>query len=145
MLDECYNEDIFTEKTLKGKLGVNAMETGKHHIYDHLVYDSTVEKDMGIELETREEVCVYAKLPKGFYINTPVGKYSPDWAIAFHEGKVKHIYFVAETKGNMSTMQLKKVEELKESCAIAHFKKISSDTVKYSIVSSYNELLNLVR
>ena len=89
-------------------------------------------------------VAVYVKLPGGFYINTPVGKYNPDWAIAFHEGKVKHIYFVAETKGDLSSMQLRKVEELKVYCAREHFKKISSDTVKYEVVDSYDALLNVV-
>ncbi len=145
MLDDEYSEKTFTEPTLKGKLGVNAIQTAKNHIYDHLIYDSKVELDMANELEARNEVCVYAKLPKGFYISTPVGKYSPDWAIAFKQGTVKHIYFVAETKGDMSTLQLKKVEELKKSCAKEHFKAISSDTVKYEIVDCYAKLLEVVR
>ena len=144
MLDETYDEKIFTDSTLKGKLGVNAIETDKRHIYDHLIFDSKVEKQMGEELEIRDEVCVYAKLPKGFYINTPVGRYNPDWAVAFKEGLVKHIYFVAETKGNMSTMQLKNIEILKRNCAIEHFKTISTDTVKYDIVDSYEALLDIV-
>ncbi|MFR9545980.1 MAG: DEAD/DEAH box helicase family protein [Rikenellaceae bacterium] len=145
MLDDEYGETVFTEPTLKGKLGVNAMETDKRHIYDYLIYDSKVELEMASELEVREEVCVYAKIPKGFFINTPVGKYSPDWAIAFKQGAVKHIYFVAETKGDMSTLQLKKAEELKKNCAMEHFKAISSDTVKYEIVDSYENLLKIVR
>ena len=52
-------------------------------------------------MDLAEEVCVYAKLPKGFSIPTPVGNYSPDWAIAFNKGTVKHIFFIAETKGTM--------------------------------------------
>ena len=99
---------------------------------------------MAEELEVRSEVCVYAKLPKGFYINTPVGRYNPDWAIAFNENAVKHIYFVAETKGDMSSMELRKVEELRKDCAIEHFKTISSDTVKYDIVDGYEKLLEIV-
>lgn len=150
LIDSSYDEKIFTLPNLKGKLGVNAIETNKRHIYDHLIYDSKVERDMAEQLEVRREVCVYAKLPKGFYINTPVGKYNPDWAIAFNEGNtvdgnlVKHIYFVAETKGDMSTMQLKNIEILKRDSAIKHFKAISSDTVKYDIVDSYDSLLNIV-
>ena len=87
---------------------------------------------------------VYVKLPKGFYINTPVGHYNPDWAIAFNDGMVKHIYFVAETKGSMSSMQLKKIEEAKIDCARVHFKAISSDEVKYDVIDSYESLLSKV-
>lgn len=90
------------------------------------------------------------KLPKAFYINTSVGKYNPDWAIAFEEGSVKHIYFVAETKGKCSTLQfldanLRGIEDAKKRCAEEHFRAISTDNVKYGVVSSYDELLNIVR
>lgn len=142
-LDESYTTDIFTEPTLKGKLEVNAIKTNKH-LYDHLIYDSTNERKFAENLDSKENVAVYIKLPNGFYINTPVGKYNPDWAIAFEEGTVKHIYFVAETKGSMSSMDIRKVEKLKEHCAREHFKKISDDTVKYDIVSNFDELLNFV-
>lgn len=142
-LKEAYSTDIFTSPTLKGRLGVNAMQVEKH-LYDHIIYDSNNERNFVSELDKSEEVAVYVKLPSGFYINTPVGKYNPDWAIAFHEDKVKHIYFVAETKGDLSSMQLRKVEELKIHCAREHFKRISSDTVKYEIVDSYDALLNEV-
>ena len=84
-------------------------------------------------------------LPSGFYISTPVGKYNPDWAIAFYEGKVKHIYFVAETKGSMSSMQLRLVEEAKIHCAREHFKAISTGSVVYDVVDSYARLMDLVR
>ena len=73
----------------------------KKHLYDHIVYDSTNERDFATDLDTNNNVAVYVKLPDGFYISTPVGHYNPDWAIAFYEGSVKHIYFVAETKGSM--------------------------------------------
>ncbi len=142
-LEDTYSTDIFTGTTLKGRLGVNTIQTEKH-LYDHIIYDSKNEKDFAGELDKYDEVAVYVKLPKGFYINTPVGKYNPDWAIAFHEGKVKHIYFVAETKGDLSSMQLRKVEELKIHCAREHFKKISGDTVKYEVIDSYNTLLSQV-
>lgn len=142
-LDESYSTDIFTEPTLKGKLEVNAMKTSKH-LYDHLIYDSTNERKFAENLDAKENVAVYIKLPNGFYINTPVGKYNPDWAIAFEEGSVKHVYFVAETKGSMSSMDIRKVEKLKEYCAREHFKKISDNTVKYDIVSNFEELLNFV-
>ncbi len=142
-LEQAYTTDIFTEPALKGRLGVNAIKTDKH-LYNHVIYDSKNEMKFAEELDKKEEVAVYVKLPKGFYISTPVGKYNPDWAIAFHEDKVKHVYFVAETKGDLSSMQLRKVEELKIHCAREHFKEISSDTVKYEVVDSYDALLNVV-
>lgn len=142
-LKETYATDIFTQPTLKGRLGVNAMQA-ERHLYDHIIYDSKNERDFAAELDKSGEVAVYVKLPNSFYISTPVGKYNPDWAIAFYEDKVKHIYFVAETKGSLSSMQLRKVEELKIYCAKEHFKRISSDTVKYEVVDSYDALLNEV-
>ena len=143
ILDEHYSTEIFTEPTMKGKLGVNAMKVQKH-LYDHIVFDSTNEHDFATDLDTNTDVAVYVKLPDGFYISTPVGHYNPDWAIAFYEGTVKHIYFVAETKGSMSSMQLRLIEESKIHCAREHFKAISSGEVVYDVVDSYQELLNKV-
>jgi type III restriction enzyme len=84
------------------------------------------------------------KLPGGFYINTPVGKYNPDWAIAFNEGNVRHIYFVAETKGSLSTLQLREIERLKIDCAREHFRAISNGSVKYDVIDSYQTLIEKV-
>ena len=143
MLDERYDTDIFTEPILKGKLGTNAMKA-QRHLYDHIVYDSTNERDFASELDTNTDVAVYVKLPDSFYISTPVGRYNPDWAIAFYEGTVKHIYFVAETKGSMRSMQLRLIEESKIHCAREHFKAISNGNVVYDVVDSYETLLNKV-
>ena len=143
VLDEHYGTDIFTEPAIKGKLGVNAMKA-KKHLYDHIVYDSTNERDFATDLDTNTDVAVYVKLPDGFYISTPVGRYNPDWAIAFYEGTVKHIYFVAETKGSMSSMQLRLIEDAKIHCAREHFKAISNGNVVYDVVDSYQALLDRV-
>lgn len=143
VLDEQYGTDIFTDPTIKGKLGVNAMKT-KKHLYDHIVYDSTNERDFATDLDTNTDVAVYVKLPDGFYISTPVGHYNPDWAIAFYEGSVKHIYFVAETKGSMNSMQLRLIEESKIHCAREHFKAISNGNVVYDVVDSYKSLMEKV-
>ena len=143
MLDEHYETDIFTEPTIRGKLGVNAMKANRH-LYDHIVYDSSNEQKFATELDTNPDVAVYVKLPDGFYISTPVGKYNPDWAIAFYEGTVKHIYFVAETKGSMNSMQLRLIEESKIHCAREHFKAISGDNVVYDVVDSYQALMEKV-
>lgn len=143
MLDEKYDTDIFTEPTMKGKLGTNVVKT-KKHLYDHVLYDSANEKNFAQELDTNKDVAVYVKLPNGFYISTPVGKYNPDWAIAFYEGNVKHIYFVAETKGSLSSLQLRDIEKAKIHCAKEHFKAISNGSVVYDVVDGYDELMNLL-
>ena len=143
ILDEHYTTDIFTEPTIKGTLGVNAMKAQKH-LYDHIIFDSANERNFASDLDTNTDVAVYVKLPDGFYISTPVGRYNPDWAIVFYEGTVKHIYFVAETKGSMSSMQLRLIEESKIHCAREHFKAIGSGEVVYDVVDSYQTLLDKV-
>ena len=143
VLDERYDTDVFTAPAIKGTLDVNAMKV-KKHLYDHIVYDSTNEQKFAAELEASSEVAVYIKLPDKFYISTPVGKYTPDWAIAFYKGNVKHIYFVAETKGSMSSMQLRLIEESRIHCAREHFKAISNGNVVYDVVDSYRTLLDKV-
>ena len=145
-LEERYDTDIFTEPTIKGKLDVNVMKA-RRHLYDHIVYDSTKERDFASELDTNEDVAVYVKLPSSFYISTPVGRYNPDWAIAFYEGTVKHIYFVAETKGSLDSFKLNHItpiEQAKIDCAREHFKAISGDNVVYDVVDSYQALLEKV-
>lgn len=142
-LGECYGTEIFTEPTMKGRLDSNAVPV-KRSLYDYLLYDSANEKKFATDLDISNEVAVYVKLPSGFFINTPVGKYNPDWAIAFHEGDVKHIYFVAETKGSMSSLQLRETEQAKIYCARKHFKAISSDAVEYDVVDSYQSLMDKV-
>lgn len=143
VLDEKYDTNVFTDPTIKGRLGTNAMKANKH-LYDYIVYDSTNEKNFASELDINSDVAVYVKLPDGFYISTPVGRYNPDWAIAFYEGTVKHIYFVAETKGSMNSMQLRLIEESKLHCAREHFKAISKGDVVYNVVDSYKSLLDIV-
>lgn len=96
-LNDEFSTDIFTENALRGKLGVNAIESVKS-LYDLVVLDSMgTEKNFAESLEHEDDVVVYTKLPRGFYINTPMGKYNPDWAVAFREGSVKHVYFIAES------------------------------------------------
>ena len=118
---------------------------GKENILSplHIIISRKYEQ-IQMNLDAAEEVVVYAKLPKGFSIPTPVGNYSPDWAIAFQEGSVKHIFFIAETKGTMESMNLKPVEQAKLACAKRLFNNISTSHVRYSAVNSYQELLNVI-
>lgn len=143
-MDQQYEADIFSAQELRGRIGIDAIRSDKS-LYDLVVVDSQgVEKRFAEELEQQEMVEVYTKLPRGFYISTPMGKYNPDWAIAFREGSVKHIYFVAETKGSEDVTQLREVEQNKIECARRHFASISDSTVKFDVVSSYSSLYNKV-
>ena len=139
---DTHTMDIFTQD--KPKVDFSKAVKADHHIYDYVFTDSKNERDFVRELDTSTEVVVYAKLPRGFFIPTPVGNYNPDWAIAFQEGKVKHVYFVAETKGSMSSMDLRKIEESKIECARKFFAKMTSDQVKYDVVDGYGTLMSLV-
>ncbi|MDY5974019.1 MAG: DEAD/DEAH box helicase, partial [Streptococcus hyovaginalis] len=150
ILEESFDESIFTDNPECGRLSDTSMLTSEKGIYNYVKVDSKVEAKFQLDLEKFDDVVVYAKLPGTFYIPTPIGKYNPDWAIAFREGAVKHIYFVAETKGSMSTLQLKGTEEAKINCAKAHFKALKEagildDGNIYDVVSSYEELLAIVR
>lgn len=146
-LEETYDVDIFTRE--QGKIELSkAGEQLKKHVFDYVVTDSNVERKFVTELDTSAEVVVYAKLPRGFTIPTPVGDYNPDWAISFKEGAVKHIYFVAETKGSLSSMQLRAIEDAKISCARKFFEKlneqVANEKVKYDVVTDYEQLRQLV-
>jgi restriction endonuclease len=117
----------------------------ERHVFDYVFTDSKGEQDFVRQLDSCTEVVVYAKLPRGFFIPTPVGNYNPDWAIAFQEGAVKHVYFVAETKGSMSSLQLREIEQRKIDCARRFFSRITSEQVRYDVVDGYDELLTLVQ
>ena len=141
-----YDSTIFTAE--KTTTSIDKAFKATKHIQDYVFTDGyaekSVERRFAEDLDNAEEVCVYAKLPRGFHIPTPVGNYSPDWAIAFYEGTVKHIYFIAETKGTMESLSLKPIEKVKISCARKLFNEISTDNVKYHDVDSYQSLLNVM-
>ena len=137
-----FDSDIFTQEK-HGTID-HAFE-GKKSIVDYVFTDSEGELEFVGQIDTAKEVAVYAKLPKGFHIPTPVGNYSPDWAIAFQEGEVKHIYFVAETKGSMSSMDLREIEKGKIACAEKLFFQISTSNVKYGKVDSFETLMDIVK
>ena len=141
-IDGKFDSDIFTQE----KHGtIDRAFEGKKSIVDYVFTDSGGERKFVGQIDTAKEVAVYAKLPKGFHIPTPVGNYSPDWAIAFQEGEVKHIYFVAETKGSMSSMDLREIEKGKIACAEKLFDQISTSNVKYGKVDSFETLMDIVK
>jgi len=147
-LDDRFDTDIFTAAQTSQNFSC-AGDRLKRHIYEYALTDSTVERNFVKELDTAQEVVVYAKLPKGFYIPTPVGDYNPDWAIAFKEGSVKHIYFVAETKGSLESLELRKIEATKIECARKFFAKFNPhdapEQIKYDVVDSFGKLMDIVQ
>ncbi len=146
-ITDAHDVSIFTADKSKKDLSKATKKLSKH-IYDFAVTDSKVERDFVEELDGSNEVIVYAKLPRKFLIPTPVGDYNPDWAISFVEGSVKHIYFVAETKGSMSSLELRGIEDAKVKCARKYFEainsKIAHDKVKYDVINDYSTLMELV-
>lgn len=145
-IEKQYDSSIFTAE--KGTGDFAKAFRAKKNIQDYVFTDGTAEKSVerrfAEDMDKADEVCVYAKLPKGFAIPTPVGNYSPDWAIAFYEGTVKHIYFIAETKGTMESLNLRPIEQAKIKCARKLFNQLSTSKVKYHDVDSYQSLLNIM-
>ena len=143
--DQSYDDSVFTINNFKGSLAENILKV-KKHVHDYVKTDSKVERDFAKALET-EDVLVYAKLPRGqngFQIPTPLGNYSPDWAIVFDGDKYKYVYFIAETKGSMESLQLKEVEQKKISYARKHFEALGHADIKYDVIDSYQALRDKV-
>ena len=142
-----YDSAIFTaERTMQR---FDRVFLAKKAVQDYVFTDGTadksIERKFAEDLDAADEVCVYAKLPRAFQIPTPVGNYSPDWAIAFYEGTVKHIFFVAETKGSMDSLELRPIEQAKIACAKKLFREISTNKVVYHEVDSYQNLLDIMK
>ena len=139
MTEDKYDSDIFT---VKSKMDFDKAYEAKKHITDYVFSDSKGERNFAHDLDEASEVVVYAKLPRSFHIPTPVGNYAPDWAIAMEKDGIKHIFFIAETKGSMSSMQITKIENAKIECAEKLFNSMSSANVRYHKVTSYNDLVD---
>ncbi|ARU58208.1 type III restriction enzyme res subunit [Oleiphilus messinensis] len=145
--DKFDDAEIFTENQAITDFS-RARPSPNRHVYNYVITDSGIEDKFVDELEVNKDVVVYAKLPRGFFIPTPVGDYNPDWAIAFEEDMVKHVFFVAETKGSMSSLDLKGVENAKIDCAKRFFEKLNTELggkpVKYDVVKDFESLKTLV-
>lgn len=145
-IEGCYDSNIFTAEKRSKSLAdaFAATKAVQDYVYIDGVAEKSVERRFVEDLDNAAEVNIYAKLPKGFSIPTPVGHYSPDWAIVFHEGTVRHIYFVAETKGTMDSLNLRPIEKAKIDCAKKLFATLSTGLIKYDHVDNYQQLLNKV-
>jgi type III restriction enzyme len=151
ILDDTYDNTLFTQTSDSAKTNDQfLLDNADKSIYSYVKADSKIEVTFKEALEEHEDVKVYAKLPSEFKIATPVGDYNPDWAIAFKNDNIKHIYFVAETKGSLNSLDFRDNEKAKIECARKHFKelkelgKIKDDHI-YNVVTSYEDLLKEVK
>lgn len=143
--DGTYDSEIFTvEKNKDFSKAYRAQKSIQDYVFTDGFSEKSVERRFAEDMDADDKVIVYAKLPRGFQIPTPVGNYAPDWAIAFKKGTVKHIYFIAETKGSMDSMDLRPIEQAKIMCAKKLFNEISTDDVVYEQVDTYQNLLNIM-
>jgi len=144
--NEVFDKEIFTAEC--HRVALSKVFPALRAVTDYVVTDGiaeqSVERRFVENLDKADEVAVYAKLPRGFYIPTPVGKYSPDWAIAFKEGKIKYVYFIAETKGTNESTKLDSMEQAKIKCAEKLFEKLSNGEVHYGQVKDYKSLMDIV-
>ncbi|MFP4402672.1 MAG: hypothetical protein ACLFPL_05600 [Candidatus Nanoarchaeia archaeon] len=139
-LGETIPISIFEEELLNSKTNKEQMNK---FIYDYLESDSKIEMKFGKDVDTYENVVVFSKIPaKKFNIKTPVEEFSPDWMIVFDKNKIKYAYFVVETKGSVKSGNLRGNESVKIECAKKHFKAISTEEVKFELVSDFTELVN---
>jgi type III restriction enzyme len=141
-IEGTHDIEIFTQEGPKGSFA--SAFKADHHVYDYVFTDSTNERKFVEQLDKSNEVVVYAKLPRGFSIPTPVGGYNPDWAIVFDSSKARHVYFVAETKGSLSSMELREIEQRKIDCARKFFESLKSHRVRYGVIDSYQKLMEIV-
>lgn len=144
--DEEYDSSIFTaEKTSESfEKAYKATKAIQNFVFTDGSAEKSIERKFAEDLDAASEVSVYAKLPRAFKIPTPVGDYAPDWAIAFHKGTVKHIFFIAETKGTMDTLELRSVEKAKIACARKLFNEMSFSNVRYHEVDNYQSLIDVM-
>ena len=143
LIEGQYDSTIFTQEKHSQK--IDKAYSAQKHIMDYVFSDSDGERKFASALDGASEVCVYAKLPRSFQIPTPVGNYAPDWAIAFNKGAAKHIFFIAETKGSLDSMELRGVEKAKIACAKKLFNDASTSDVRFGVISNYDELLNIIQ
>lgn len=119
-------QEVFKDEELYGYLTEDIVPS-ERSIYNYIKYDSNVEKSFAEKLEENESVKIYAKLPSNFKIDTPIGKYNPDWAILIEKDGEEKLYFVVETKGTDQIALLKDAEKAKIRCAKEHFKALDTD------------------
>ena len=146
--EQKYNSDIFCQRSREDFTKIK--DNCKKHVTDMFVWDSNVEREFADSLEENHEVEVYAKLPRSFKIPTPVGDYAPDWAIVLNINNQKHIYFIAETKGTLDSMELNAIENAKIKCStqlfdsIDNLRNLNDSKVIYHQVKDWKSMYDII-
>ncbi|CAB5665132.1 type III restriction-modification system StyLTI enzyme res [Comamonas aquatica] len=137
-----YAQELFEKEELTGYLK-NMLQDTRKSIYEHVVYDSSTERDFADGLEKNEAIKLYAKLPGWFKVPTPLGTYNPDWAVLVEEDGTQHLYFVVETKSSLFTDDLRDKESAKIECGKAHFTAlgVGENPARYVVARSVDDLL----
>ena len=140
-VDKYYEQDIiFNDDGLYGYKDRNVLDVSSDkNIYDHVIYDSEIEREFAIDAENDDDVLLYAKLPSRFKVDTPIGDYNPDWAVVLNTFEGEKLYFVAETKGTENINDLKGSEKKKILCGRKHFEVIDTG-IKYEVVKELKSL-----
>lgn len=138
-----YAQELFAKDELTGYLRNMLLDT-KRSIYEHVIYDSTTERDFAEALEKNQGVVLYAKLPSWFKVPTPLGPYNPDWAILFDQDGAQRLYFVVETKSSLFTDDLRSKEDAKIKCGEAHFAAlgVGENPARYMVATTLGDVLN---
>ena len=125
--EKYYVQEIFSAEEFQANLNVNAVAV-KNSVYNYVVYDSSsIEKPFAVALDNDPDVKMFFKLPVRFKIDTPIGSYNPDWAVYLDKNGEEKLYFVLETKGSTSKMDLRTKEQLKIHCGKEHFRALKED------------------
>jgi type III restriction enzyme len=142
-----YEMHRFEDDDLKDYFESGVREVAKPYktVYSHIVIDSGSRPEWRFAeaCEDNDDVLFYIKLPRWFVIDTPVGRYNPDWALAYRNDNV--LYFVAETKGigtddDPGHALLRLVERLKVECGKRHFRNF--EQVQFKVVQKLEELVS---
>jgi type III restriction enzyme len=144
--EQYFAQELFEEKELGGYLKSMLMDTTKS-VYEHVVYDSTTERDFADALEKNIAIKVYAKLPGWFKVPTPLGGYNPDWAVLIEQDGEERLYFVVETKSSLFTDDLRDKEKAKIACGKVHFEALTAgqSRAEYVVARTVDDMLGHVK
>lgn len=136
---EYYVQEIFDTTELIANLDRNAVKV-EHSVYDYIVYDSSsIERPFAVALDNDPDVKMFFKIPERFKIETPIGTYNPDWAVFLTKNGEEKLYFVLETKGSTSFMDLRTREQLKIHCGRKHFEALNNG-IEMQVATNWSEI-----
>jgi type III restriction enzyme len=129
--DQEFSMRLFEEKEIISYL--NSRLEVQHSVYDAIIYDSEIERKFAEDLDKRQDIKLFVKLPTWFTIETPIGTYNPDWALLKHDNSI--LYMVRETKGTKNFEKLRNSEAEKVRCGRRHFEALGNG-ITFDVVTS---------